>query len=57
MSSFHAHLKDYQIAYDLVENGTIDNEAFVTAKYPLTKLQEAMESHIRCEGIKYAIVP
>jgi threonine dehydrogenase-like Zn-dependent dehydrogenase len=44
-------------AYNLVERGMIKPRIFISGKYPLTRIKEALELHRTGKGIKYAILP
>ena len=48
---------DFVRAYNLVETGRIKPSVFITNKYPLTKIKEALELHRTGQGVKYGIIP
>jgi len=50
-------INDSQRAYKLVEAGMIKPSIFITDRYPLSKIKEALELHRAGKGIKYAIIP
>jgi L-iditol 2-dehydrogenase len=44
-------------AYNLVERGMIKPSVFISGKYSLTEVKEALELHRTQKGIKYAVIP
>lgn len=54
---FHFTPADVKIAYGLLASGTLPTASFITARYPLAKLEKALGLLAEGKGVKYAIVP
>lgn len=57
VGSMHASLIDYLRAYHLIERGAVKPSIFVSGRYPLARVKEALETHRRGEGLKFAVIP
>jgi L-iditol 2-dehydrogenase len=54
---FHHTPYTVQVAFDLLKNGRVDPEPFISGVRPLEDVVQALEQHGRQEGIKYEIRP
>jgi L-iditol 2-dehydrogenase len=54
---FHHTPAYFAQALHLITSHSIDVEALITARMPLTSLQEAFDLLLRKQGIKYALIP
>jgi L-iditol 2-dehydrogenase len=52
---FHTTPLHVQKAFDMLCRGVIDSKTFVTGKYPLDKVVQAIEDHAAQKGIKSLI--
>ena len=50
-------MEDVIRARNLVEWGTVKPSIFITDRFPLIRIKEALELHLQGKGIKFAIIP
>jgi L-iditol 2-dehydrogenase len=55
--SFNTTNYEIEVAFDLLSKGLIFTDKYISGKFPLEKVKEALEMHMAQKGIKYAIIP